>query len=141
MANNPLNTYTGPESLIDYHNPDCQPFLPLVEIPEKLNPYRKDGVRIYAKMMTMLPIHNVKSLPALRLLQKGNGIKEGTQTIVEYSSGSTIISMAVLARVLHGIDDTRAYLSNKTSTTKIRLMRLFGLEVYSSPMPEPNDSH
>ncbi|KAJ9217559.1 hypothetical protein DTO166G4_741 [Paecilomyces variotii] len=142
MANNPLNTYTGPESLIDYHNPDCQPFLPLVEIPEKLNPYRKDGVRIYAKMMTMLPIHNVKSLPALRLLQKGNGIKEGTQTIVEYSSGSTIISMAVLARVLHGIDDTRAYLSNKTSTTKIRLMRLFGLEVtlFGGPsQPEPAD--
>ncbi|GAD92327.1 cysteine synthase B, putative [Paecilomyces variotii No. 5] len=142
MANNPLNTYTGPQSLIDYHDPNCQPFLPLVEIPEKLNPYRKDGVRIYAKMMTMLPIHNVKSLPALRLLQKGNGIKEGTQTIVEYSSGSTIISMAVLARVLHGIDDTRAYLSNKTSATKIRLMRLFGLEVtlFGGPsQPEPAD--
>ncbi|KAL1870381.1 hypothetical protein Plec18167_007515 [Paecilomyces lecythidis] len=142
MANNPLNTYTGPQSLIDYHDPNCQPFLPLVEIPEKLNPYRKDGVRVYAKMMTMLPIHNVKSLPALRLLQKGNGIKDGTKTIVEYSSGSTIISMAVLARVLHGIDDTRAYLSNKTSATKIRLMRLFGLEVtlFGGPsQPEPAD--
>lgn len=134
MAHNPLNTYTGPDSVIKYHDPNCQPFLPLVEIPEKLNPYRKDGVRIYAKMMTMLPIHNVKSLPALRMLQKGNGIQDGAKTIVEYSSGSTIISMAVLARVLHGIDDTRAYLSNKTSSTKIQLMRLFGLEVYASPV-------
>jgi len=127
---NPLNVYTGPNSVVDYHNPECQPPLPLVEIPERLNPFRKDGVRIYAKMMTMLPIHNVKSLPALNLLQKGNGIDEKTKTVVEYSSGSTIISMAVLAKVLHGIDDTRAYMSNKTSMAKIQLMRLFGLEVY-----------
>ncbi|KAL2219222.1 tryptophan synthase beta subunit-like PLP-dependent enzyme [Thermoascus aurantiacus ATCC 26904] len=139
---NPLNVYTGPNSVVDYHNPECQPPLPLVEIPERLNPFRKDGVRIYAKMMTMLPIHNVKSLPALNLLQKGNGVDEKTKTVVEYSSGSTIISMAVLAKVLHGIDDTRAYMSNKTSMAKIQLMRLFGLEVtlFGGPsQPEPTD--
>ncbi|KAL1998574.1 hypothetical protein VTN02DRAFT_5952 [Thermoascus thermophilus] len=139
---NPLNLYTGPNSVVDYHNPECQPPLPLVEIPERLNPFRRDGVRIYAKMMTMLPIHNVKSLPALRLLQKGNGVDANTKTVVEYSSGSTIISMAVLAKVLHNIDDTRAYLSNKTSLVRIQLMRLFGLEVtlFGGPsQPEPAD--
>lgn len=52
-----------------------------------------------------------------------------TQTIIEYSSGSTVISMSLLARVYHGIDDTRAYLSNKTSDTKLKLMQFFGLNM------------
>ena len=60
---NPLNVYTGPHSLKDYYNPDLQPLLPLVEIPDSLNPFKEHGVRIYAKMMTMLPAHNVKALP------------------------------------------------------------------------------
>jgi hypothetical protein len=28
-----------------------------------LNPYRKDGIRIYAKLLTHLPPQNVKALP------------------------------------------------------------------------------
>jgi len=124
-----LNVYSGPDSLKNYFDPDVQPPLPLVEIPEKLNPYRADGVRIYAKMMTMLPAHNVKSLPALNLLAK-EVEKDKTETIIEYSSGSTVISMAMIARVYHGIEDTRAYLSNKTSETKLRLMQFFGLDMF-----------
>lgn len=49
--------------MADYFNPDIQPPLPLVELPEKLNPFRKDGVRIYAKMATALPAQNIKCLP------------------------------------------------------------------------------
>ncbi len=64
-VNNPLNTYTGPDALIKYYDPDCQPPLPLVELPDRLNPFRAEGVRIYAKMMTMLPAHNVKMLPGM----------------------------------------------------------------------------
>ena len=52
-----------------------------------------------------------------------------TKTIVEYSSGSTVISMSMVARVFHGIDDTRAFLSNKTSAAKLRLMQFFGLDM------------
>lgn len=58
-----LNVFRGPESVANYFNPDNSPPLPLVEIPDRLNPYRKDGVRIYAKLLTALPAHNVKSLP------------------------------------------------------------------------------
>ena len=57
------NVYSGPHSMRDYFNPDCQPPLPLVELPDKLNPFRRDKVRIYAKMMTALPAQNVKALP------------------------------------------------------------------------------
>lgn len=49
--------------MADFFDPDQNPPVPLVEIPESLNPHRKDGVRIYAKLLTHLPAQNVKSLP------------------------------------------------------------------------------
>lgn len=58
-----LNVYKGPEAIKQYFDPDSTPPLPLVEIPECLNPYRRDGVRLYAKMMTMHPANNVKCMP------------------------------------------------------------------------------
>lgn len=63
VMSNPLNVYRGSSSVRDYFDPETSPPLPLVEIPDCLNPYRKDGVRIYAKMMSMHPANNVKSMP------------------------------------------------------------------------------
>jgi hypothetical protein len=62
------NVFKGPDSVAQYFDPDSNPPLPLVEIPNRLNPYRRDGVRIYAKMLTALPAQNVKSLPGVCLL-------------------------------------------------------------------------
>ncbi|PNS17606.1 Cysteine synthase 2 [Sphaceloma murrayae] len=142
VTSNPqTNFFAGPDSLRQYYNPDIGPPLPLVEVPGSLNPYRQDGVRIYAKMMTMLPAHNVKSLPALNLLSQVS--RDKTDTIVEYSSGSTVVSMSILGRVLHNLEDTRAYLSNKTSGAKLRLMQFFGLDLtlFGGPsQPEPCDA-
>jgi cysteine synthase A len=64
---NPLNVYKGRKSMVDYYDPDCSPPVPLVEIPDKLNPFRDDGVRIYAKMMSCLPANNVKSLAGTKV--------------------------------------------------------------------------
>lgn len=62
---------------------------------------------------------------------QSNKIAAGkTSTIVEYSSGSTVVSMSVMARILYGIHDTRAFLSNKTSHAKLQMMRFFGLNMY-----------
>lgn len=71
-----------------------------------------------------------------------SSVSPSTRTIVEYSSGSTVISMAMIARIFHGIDDVRAYLSNKTSAAKLRLMQFFGLDLtlFGGPsQPEPLD--
>ena len=65
MATNPLNVFKGPDALAQYFDPDQHPPLPLVELPSALNPLHADGVRIYAKMLTALPAHNVKSLPGM----------------------------------------------------------------------------
>ncbi|KAI1046964.1 hypothetical protein LB505_008212 [Fusarium chuoi] len=138
---NPLNVYKGQDSIQKYFDPESAPPLPLVEIPESLNPYRQDGVRIYAKMMTMHPANNVKAMPALNLLR--NCVVPGkTKAVVEYSSGSTVLSMSLISRAIHGVDDVRAFLSNKTSSTKLRLMQFFGIDItlFGGPsQPEPLD--
>ncbi|KAH7487539.1 hypothetical protein FOMA001_g5455 [Fusarium oxysporum f. sp. matthiolae] len=138
---NPLNVYKGQESIQKYFDPESAPPLPLVEIPDSLNPYRQDGVRIYAKMMTMHPANNVKAMPALNLLQ--NCVVPGkTKAVVEYSSGSTVLSMSLISRAIHGVDDVRAFLSNKTSSTKLKLMQFFGIDItlFGGPsQPEPLD--
>ncbi|KAF4496191.1 cysteine synthase A [Fusarium agapanthi] len=138
---NPFNVYKGQDSIQKYFDPESAPPLPLVEIPDSLNPYRQDGVRIYAKMMTMHPANNVKAMPALNLLQ--NCVVPGkTKAVVEYSSGSTVLSMSLISRAIHGVDDVRAFLSNKTSSTKLRLMQFFGIDItlFGGPsQPEPLD--
>lgn len=64
MANHHhLNVFKGPDSLRDYLGPAKAPPLPLVEVHGALNPYRRDGVRIYAKAMSMRPANNVKAIP------------------------------------------------------------------------------
>jgi hypothetical protein len=68
-AVNPLNVYKGRDSMVQYYDPNSCPPVPLVEIPDKLNPFREDGVRIYAKMLTCLPANNVKSLPGTKTLE------------------------------------------------------------------------
>jgi hypothetical protein len=65
MDSSTLNVFKGHDSLAQYLDPDLNPPLPLVEIPDSLNPLRSDGVRIFAKMLTALPAHNVKSLPGM----------------------------------------------------------------------------
>ncbi|KAF7680090.1 hypothetical protein GT037_001741 [Alternaria burnsii] len=140
-SRNYLNAYSGPDALRNYFDPDHQPMLPLVEIPPSLNPYYQDGVRIHAKMMSMHPSNNVKIMPALNMLTK-EVHPEKSKTVVEYSSGSTVISLALVSRINHGIQDVRAFLSNKTSAPKLRLMQFFGLDItlFGGPsQPEPHD--
>jgi hypothetical protein len=60
---NHQNVYSGPDAIRQYFDPDRCPPLPLVELPQTLNPYYEDGVRIFAKMMSMHPANNVKIMP------------------------------------------------------------------------------
>ncbi|QRW14193.1 cysteine synthase [Ceratobasidium sp. AG-Ba] len=137
-----LNVYSGENALVDFYDPDKCPPVPLVEIPK--HPWRDQGVRIYAKLMSNLPAANVKSLPALNMLLRAKEegkITKDTNTIIEYSSGSTVISLGILAHIM-GIETVKAYLSNKTSASKLELLRFFGLDITLFPghgQPEPLD--
>ncbi|KAF2257526.1 tryptophan synthase beta subunit-like PLP-dependent enzyme [Lojkania enalia] len=103
MATNPLNVFKGPDALAQFFDPDKNPPLPLVELPDALNPLRKDGVRIFAKMLTHLPAQNVKSLP--------------------------VLSLGMISRALWNNDDVHAYVTNKKHPDSLKLLRFFGLNV------------
>jgi hypothetical protein len=140
-----LNLFKGEDSVIKYFNPDLQPPLPLIEIPTKLNPFRSDNVRIYAKMLTALPAQNVKVFPGMpySTLPRENYCSysitalnmllheptAATKSIVEASSGSTALSLGMAARVLWGNEDVCAHVTNKKHPDQLRILRFFGLKV------------
>ncbi len=138
-----LNTFEGSHAVLDFLNPDNAPYTPLVEIPDHLNPYRKDGVRIFAKLMNMLPLANVKSLPAYNMLldKKEKGQLDGVDTVIENSSGNTVFSLAVISRLM-GISHTKAIVSHEVSRGKLNLLRFLGTEIIvnEEPIcPDPSD--
>ncbi|KAH6844656.1 cysteine synthase [Chaetomium sp. MPI-CAGE-AT-0009] len=76
-------------------------------------------------MLTHLPAQNVKSLPALKMLR---GLPEARdKTIVEASSGSTVLSLGIIARVLWGHENVNAYVTNKKHPESLNLLRFFGI--------------
>jgi cysteine synthase/rhodanese-related sulfurtransferase len=140
---NRLNVFSGPDAVKDFLNPDCNPPLPLVEIPQHLNSCAKDGVRIFAKLMNFLPLANVKSLPAYNMLlerEKAGGLS-GVRSLIENSSGNTVFSLAVIGR-LFGIPKTKAIVSHEVTWGKLQMLRFFGTEIIvnEEPIcPDPSD--
>ncbi|KAF8595808.1 tryptophan synthase beta subunit-like PLP-dependent enzyme [Ceratobasidium sp. AG-I] len=124
-----MNVFSGKSALLDFYNPEKNPPLPLVELPD--HPFVDDNVRIYAKMLTLLPAGNVKSLPALNMLMRASEcghVNDSTKRVVEYSSGNTAISLGIVSRIMGG-PQVGAYISNKTSSQKMDLLRFFGLDL------------
>ncbi|KAJ6477657.1 tryptophan synthase beta subunit-like PLP-dependent enzyme, partial [Mycena sanguinolenta] len=120
----------GLNALKDFYDPDKAPPVALVELPN--HPFESDGVEIYAKMLSLLPAANVKSLPALNMLLRAvesGQINENTQRIIEWSSGNTAISLAIVSRI-YGLANVSAYISNKNPEAKMQLLRFFGLEMH-----------
>ncbi|MBL7057987.1 pyridoxal-phosphate dependent enzyme [Patescibacteria group bacterium] len=137
------NVFTGENAILDYLNPESQIFTPLVELPKVLNPFYDDGVRIYAKLLNTLPLTNVKSIPAFNMLKEMNrkGELNDVHTIIENSSGNTVLSLAVIGRLL-GIPNTKAFVSYEVLFGKLQMLQLFGVEplVNKEPIcPDPAD--
>lgn len=143
LLNSMNNVFSGKNSILDFLNPDNNPPIPMVELPDTLNPLRKDGVRIYAKLMNTLPLNNVKSLPSYNMLMeaKERGDLGNIDTVIENSSGNTVFSLAIIGRLL-GIPHTKAVVSNEVSAGKLKMLRLFGTEIIvnKEPIcPDPSD--
>ena len=143
MEDDLLNVFKGKTAVLDFLNPENTPYTPLVEIPESLNPYRKNGVRIFVKLMNALPLSNIKALPAYYMLidEKGKGGLDNIDTIIENSSGNTVFSLAVIARLI-GIPHTKAVVSHEITKGKLNLLRFIGVEIIvnEEPIcPDPSD--
>src|ERR1700761_5819460 len=121
--------FEGPTAVKEFLHPENTPPLPLVELPDALNPYRDNGVRIFAKLMYLLPMLNIKSLPALNMLldAEASGRLDGVSTLVESSSGNTAFALGVLCRVF-GIQQMMALVPWDIAPGKLDMLRLVGAE-------------
>lgn len=134
--------FSWASALQDFLDPNNH-VTPLVELPPHLNPYHEDGVCVFLKLQTFLPLGNIKSISARGMLKKlqDEGQCEKTHTIVENSSGNTAFSLAVLGRTL-GISHMRARVSNEITRWKLQLLQLFGVQPVVNQeqiCPNPND--
>ncbi len=121
--------FEGPTALRDFLNPENHPPVPMVELPVYLNPLAAEGVRVFAKLMYLLPLLTVKSLPALQMLTDAAeaGRLEGVHTIVENSSGNTVFALSVLAK-LFDIGRVLAIVPWDIAPGKLDLLRIAGAE-------------
>lgn len=126
------NTFSGPDAIGDLLNPDLNPPLPLVELPESLNPFAARKIRIYAKLLYLLPLLNLKALPALRMLLEAREQLGGVHTIVENSSGNTAFSLAIMARFF-GVRSVQAIVPIDIAPGKLELLRLVGADIRFAP--------
>ena len=123
------NVFTGSDALKNFLNPDCNLPLPLVELPDRLNPFADQKVRVFAKLMYLLPLLNSKSLPVLNMMLETTTDKlRSVHTIVENSSGNTAFSLAIMAP-LFGIQTVRAMVPLDIAPGKLELLRLSGADV------------
>ncbi len=137
MANNEVSggadgtasgVFEGPDAIREFLNPANSAPLPLVELPGKLNPFRGEGIRVYAKLAYLMPLLNVKSLPTwnmLREAQAGGKLRD-VHTIVENSSGNTAFALAVLARIF-GVESVSAFVPFDIAPGKLELLRIGGV--------------
>lgn len=120
--------FAGFSAVRDFLNTENNAPIPLVELPASLNPLHEQRVRIFAKLMYLLPLLNIKSLPALSMLleAQSSGTLDGVHTLIENSSGNTAFSLAVMARTfgLSGID---AVVPWDIAPGKLDLLRLSGV--------------
>jgi len=126
---NKMNVFEGPTSIRDFLDPGRLPYLPLVELPAELNPFTGENVRIFAKLMNMLPLGNVKAVPAFNMIREKyqSGELDGVQRIVENSSGNTVSAMALVARQF-GVEETQSYVPSEISWHKLLMLLFFGIE-------------
>jgi cysteine synthase len=132
----PRTVYIGNTALQEYLNPENYAPPPLIELPGDLNPFRGNGVRLLAKMMPLVPLMNIKSLPTFSMLSQAaeRGELQGITKVIESSSCNTALSLSVMSR-LFGIDAACAVVDGSISPSLLRTLRLFGMEVFIYPAP------
>lgn len=136
---NNKKVFEGEDSIKNFLNPSSLGVTPIVEIPSFLNPYKKDKVRIFIKIMQTVPLCNIKSIPAWGMLSniKDDDLKE-IKHLVEYSSGNTVLSLTTLSRHF-GIPHMHAIITPDVPEYKKRILKLVGSHIFISHGPSSPD--
>lgn len=130
---NKNNVFSGPSALRNFLDPRNNFFTPLVELPPNLNPFAKDKVRVFAKLMYLTPLLNLKQFTAFNMLLEAaeNGGLEGIHTLIENSSGNMAFSLAILAP-LFGVKHVKAIVPIDISYIKKEMLYIAGADLITS---------
>jgi len=125
----------------EFLTPGALGMTPVVELPPTLNKFAKDGVRIFVKLMQFVPLGNIKSMPSWQMLNSmDKKVLASTKHLVEYSSGNTVLSLAILSRHF-GIPNLHAIITPDVPEHKKRLLKLVGADLLISHGPRSPDVH
>lgn len=134
MINN-KKIFKGEKAITSYLLPGTLGLTPVVELPSSINLFEKDNVRIFVKLVQFVPLSNIKSLPAYMMLDAISKKKlSKIKNLVEYSSGNTVLSLAILARHF-GIPNMHAIITPDVPEHKKRLLQLVGANLLISHGP------
>ena len=138
---NSKKVFEGKSAVTDFLRPGSLGMTPVVELPVSLNKFAKDGVRIFIKLMEFVPLGNIKSMPSWEMLSlmTKDELKK-TKHLVEYSSGNTVLSLAILSRHF-GIPNLHAIITPDVPEHKKRLLKLVGADLMISHGPRSPDVH
>ncbi len=135
------NVFKGEKAIFNYLVPGATGPTPVIELPGHLNPYLKDGVHIYIKLVQSIPLANIKSLPSWYMLNAiSKNERKKTKHLVEYSSGNTVLSLAILAHHFD-IPNIHAIITPDVPKNKKNLLRLLGVNLIISDGPASPDVH
>jgi len=120
--------FEGDDAVFDFLKPKSLGMTPLVELPKSVNHFKKDKVRIFIKLAEFVPLLNIKSLSSWQMLSDLSPTDlRSTKHLVEYSSGNTVFSLAILSK-LFGISNMHAIITPDVPEHKKKLLKLAGAE-------------
>lgn len=131
--------FDGNSAILDFLTPGSLGMTPVIELPDSLNLYKKDKVRIFIKLVNFSPLLNIKYFTAWQMLSgipkdKLNHIKN----LVEFSSGNTVFSLAILSKYF-GIPNMHAIITPDVLDHKKKLLKLAGADILISDGPRSPD--
>lgn len=139
MRKNNKKIYEGEDAIKSFLLPKNFGMTSIVELPSSLNPFKKDKVKIFVKLVHSAPLGNIKSLPSYVMLKN---IKEKERSkiknLIEYSSGNTALSLTILSQYF-GISKMHAIITKDVPENKKRLLQLVGTNLLISHGPSCPD--
>ena len=131
--------FEGENAIFDFLNPRNFNMTPLVELPYSLNKFKKDKVRIFIKLSQFVPLANIKALFAFNMLNNiPKEVRDKVSNLVEYSSGNTVFSLAILAKHF-GIKNMNAVITPDVPEEKKKVLKLVGAQLMISFGPRSPD--
>jgi cysteine synthase len=131
--------FEGETAIFNFLNPKSACKTPLIELPESINHFKKNKVKIFIKLSNYVPLYNIKSISSWQMLSgvSKEDLKK-TKHLIEYSSGNTVFSLALLAKHFN-IPNMHAIITPDVPENKKKLLKLAGAELLISDGPRSPD--